>query len=184
MGPDETQRPDGMEGTTVPGLTLRAATATDADLILDLIRELARFERLSHEVTADMPALRRHLFGNRPAAEVLVADVDGTPAGFALFFPTFSTFLGKPGLYLEDLFIRPAYRGRGIGRAVLAHLARLAFERGCGRLEWAVLNWNDPAITFYRGLGARPMGDWTVFRLDGEGLEALATGGSLSVRPQ
>jgi len=159
----------------VPGLRLRPAGAADAELVLELIRELADFERLAHEVVADAAALRRHLFGERPAAEVLVAEVDGTPAGFALYFATFSTFVGKPGLYLEDLFIRPASRGRGIGRAVLIHLSRLAVERGCGRLEWSVLDWNERAIGFYRGLGARPMSAWTVFRLDGEALETLAS---------
>ena len=159
----------------VPGLRLRPAGASDAGLILELIRELAGFERLSHEVVADAAALRRHLFGERPAAEVLIAEVGDAPAGFALYFPTFSTFVGKPGLYLEDLFIRPAYRGRGIGRAVLIHLSRLAVERGCGRLEWSVLDWNERAIGFYRELGARPMSDWTVFRLDGEALETLAS---------
>ena len=159
----------------VPGLRLRPAGAADAGLILELIRELAGFERLAHEVVADAAALRRHLFGERPAAEVLIAEVDDAPAGFALYFPTFSTFVGKPGLYLEDLFIRPAYRGRGIGRAVLVHLSRLAVERGCGRLEWSVLDWNERAIGFYRELGARPMSDWTVFRLDGEALETLAS---------
>jgi GNAT superfamily N-acetyltransferase len=161
----------------VSGLRLRAAGAADAELVLELIRELAGFERLSHEVVADAVALRRHLFAERPAAEVLIAEVAGTPAGFALYFPTFSTFVGKPGLYLEDLFIRPAFRGRGIGRTVLIHLTRLAVERGCGRLEWAVLDWNERAIGFYRGLGARPMSDWTVFRLDMEALNALATEG-------
>jgi GNAT superfamily N-acetyltransferase len=159
----------------VPGLRLRPAGAPDAGLILELIRELAGFERLSHEVVADADALRRHLFGERPAAEVLIAEAAGAAAGFALYFPTFSTFVGKPGLYLEDLFIRPAYRGRGIGRAVLIHLSRLAVERGCGRLEWSVLDWNERAIDFYRVLGARPMSDWTVFRLDGEALETLAS---------
>jgi GNAT superfamily N-acetyltransferase len=159
----------------VPGLRLRPAGAADVGLILELIRELAGFERLSHEVVADAAALRRHLFGERPAAEVLIAEVGDAPAGFALYFPTFSTFVGKPGLYLEDLFIRPAYRGRGIGRAVLIHLSRLAVERGCGRIEWSVLDWNERAIGFYRELGARPMSDWTVFRLDGEALGTLAS---------
>lgn len=162
---------DGAEGTVsqggVPGLSLRAGVPADADLILELIRELAEFERLAHEVTADADGLRRHLFGRRPAAEVLMAEVEGSPAGFALFFATFSTFVGKPGIYLEDLFIRPAFRGRGIGRAVLTHLARLALARGCGRLEWSVLDWNRPAVAFYEGLGARPMADWTVYLVDG-----------------
>jgi GNAT superfamily N-acetyltransferase len=177
MGTEGNDRPAGT-GAGVPGLTLRSAAAEDAEQILELIRELARFERLAHEVSADAAALRRHLFEGRPAAEVLIAEVAGVPAGFALFFSTFSTFLAKPGLYLEDLFIRPDYRGRGIGRAVLAHLARLAVARGCGRLEWAVLDWNQRAIAFYQRLGARPMGEWTVFRLDGEPLKTLATGGA------
>ena len=157
------------------GLLLRAAGAADAGLILELIRELAAFERLAHEVVADEGALRRHLFGERPAAEVLIAEVDGAPAGFALFFTSFSTFVGRPGIYLEDLFIRPAFRGRGVGRAMLARLAQTALQRGCGRFEWSVLDWNEHAIGFYRRLGARPMSDWTVFRLDGEALAALAS---------
>jgi GNAT superfamily N-acetyltransferase len=159
----------------VPGLRLRAAGAADAELVLELIRELADFERLAHEVVADAAALRRHLFAERPAAEVLIAEVDGAPAGFALFFTSFSTFVGRPGIYLEDLFIRPAFRGRGIGRAMLARIAQTALQRGCGRFEWAVLDWNERAIGFYRRLGARPMSDWTVFRLDGEALESLAS---------
>jgi GNAT superfamily N-acetyltransferase len=157
------------------GLRLRAAGAADAGLVLELIRELAAFERLAHEVVADASALCRHLFGERPAAEVLIAEVDGTPAGFALFFTSFSTFVGRPGIYLEDLFIRPAFRGRGIGRAMLARLAQTALQRGCGRFEWSVLDWNERAIGFYRRLGARPMSDWTVFRVDGEALAALAS---------
>ena len=168
----------------VPGLSLRAAAPADAELILDLIRELAEFERLAHEVSADAAGLRRHLFGRRPAAEVLIAEVEGAPAGFALFFHTFSTFIGKPGIYLEDLFIRPTYRGRGIGAAVLAHLARLALDRGCGRLEWSVLDWNEAAIAFYKRLGARPMADWTVYRVDGERLEALAAAEDIGLGPQ
>lgn len=169
---DATKRP---QPPRTAGLRLRAAGAADADLILELIRELAAFERLAHEVVADAGALCRHLFGERPAAEVLIAEVDGTPAGFALFFTSFSTFVGKPGIYLEDLFIRPAFRDRGIGRAMLARLAQTALRRGCGRFEWSVLDWNERAIGFYRRLGARPMSDWTVFRLDGEALAALAS---------
>ena len=168
----------------VPGLTLRTARPDDAALVLELIRELAEFERLAHEVSADAAALRRHLFGESPGAEVLIAEVDGAPAGFALFFPTFSTFRARPGLYLEDLFIRPAFRGRGIGRSFLAHLAGLALARGCGRFEWSVLDWNERAIAFYRRLGACPMADWTVYRLDGEGLETLARTRGMGLGPE
>jgi len=153
---------------------LRFAKETDAELILGLIRALAEFEKLSHEVTADIDSLRRSLFGSRRVAEVLIADYAGRPAGFALFFHNFSTFLGKPGIYLEDLFIKPEFRGKGIGREVLAFLAKLAVERNCGRLEWAVLDWNSRAIDIYKRLGARPMDDWTVFRLAGKNLDELA----------
>jgi len=153
---------------------LRFAKETDAELILGLIRALAEFEKLSHEVTADIDSLRRSMFGSRRVAEVLIADYAGRPAGFALFFHNFSTFLGKPGIYLEDLFIKPEFRGKGIGREMLALLAKLAVERGCGRLEWAVLNWNTRAIDFYKRLGAQPMDDWTVFRLTGKSLDELA----------
>jgi GNAT superfamily N-acetyltransferase len=143
-------------------------------LILSFIRELAEYERLSHEVVATEEALRDHLFGERPVAEVVIAESGGDPAGFALFFHSFSTFLGRPGIYLEDLYVKPEFRGKGMGRALLIHLARLAKERGCGRLEWSVLDWNEPAIGFYRGLGASPVGGWTVYRVSGEALEGLA----------
>ena len=142
-------------------------------LILSFIRELAEYERLSHEVVATEEALRDHLFGERPVAEVVIAEDGEAAAGFALFFHSFSTFLGRPGIYLEDLYVRPAFRGRGTGRALLVHLARLAKERGCGRLEWSVLDWNEPAIGFYRRIGASPVGGWTVYRLSGEALEGL-----------
>jgi len=160
--------------TNLPELSLRFAEETDAELILGLIGALAEFEKLSHEVTTDIDSLRRSLFGSRRVAEVLIADYAGRPAGFALFFHNFSTFLGKPGIYLEDLFIKPEFRGKGIGREVLAFLAKLAVERGCGRLEWAVLDWNSRAIDFYKRLGARPLDDWTVFRLAGKNLDELA----------
>ena len=160
--------------TTMPNFTIRKATAADAPLILTLIRELADYERLPHEVVADEELLKTHLFGKHPAAEVIIGSLGSEPVGFALFFPTFSTFLGHPGLYLEDLYVRPAVRGRGIGRTMLAYVAHLAVERGCGRLEWAVLDWNAAAIGFYRKVGAAPMDEWTVFRLAGEALEALA----------
>lgn len=161
-------------GSNASGLTLRAAESRDAELILALVRELAEYEKLSGEVVADAERIRTALFGPRPAAEVVIAEYEGAPAGFALFFTNFSTFLGRSGIYLEDLFVRPAHRRHGIGRALLAHLAQLATARGCGRLEWAVLDWNEPAIQFYRELGARPMDEWTVFRVTDDALAALA----------
>ena len=155
--------------------TIRPAVADDVPLILSLIRELAAFERLAHEVVADEALLTRHLFGPRPAAEVLLAfsGNDDAPAGFALFFQNFSTFLARPGIYLEDLFVRPEFRALGIGRALLEHIARLAVERGCGRFEWAVLDWNENAIGFYKKLGARTMDDWRICRVAGPALERL-----------
>jgi GNAT superfamily N-acetyltransferase len=155
-------------------VAIRPARPEDVDLVLSLIRELADYERLAHEVVAERETLARNLFGERPAAEVLIAELDAEPVGFALFFHNFSTFLGKPGIYLEDLFVRPAARGRGIGGRLLARLAALAVERGCGRLEWAVLDWNEPAIRFYRSLGAREMSEWRVYRLTGSTLTDLA----------
>jgi GNAT superfamily N-acetyltransferase len=157
------------------GLVIRPAAADDVPLILRFIRELAEYERLLHEVVATEDVLRGTLFGPHPYAEVAIAEVDGEPAGFALFFHNFSTFLGRPGIYLEDLYVRPALRGRGVGRALLRHLARLAVERRCGRLEWWVLDWNEPAIRFYRSLGAVAMDEWTVFRVAGEALDRLAS---------
>lgn len=155
-------------------LVIRPAVEQDVPRILAFIQELAEFEKLLHEVVATEEGLRLSLFGPRPVAEVLLAELDGEPAGFALFFSTFSTFLGRPGIYLEDLFVRPAVRSRGIGRALLARLALLARERGCGRLEWSVLNWNEKAIRFYLNLQARPMKEWTIYRLTGEALNQLA----------
>jgi GNAT superfamily N-acetyltransferase len=143
-------------------------------VIAELIRGLARFEKLGHEVVMTEELLAAGLFGARPYAEVVLAEDDGRPVGFALFFHNFSTFLGRPGIYLEDLFVLPEHRGKGIGRTLLAHLARLAVERGCGRMEWAVLDWNRDAIQFYERLGARPNSDWTVYRLTGEALTGLA----------
>jgi GNAT superfamily N-acetyltransferase len=163
-----------MDSTRVSNLNLRFARETDVPLIVDLIRGLAEFENLSHEMVADADTLRRSLFGGRPAAEVLIAEYRGAPAGFALFFHNFSTFLGKPGIFLEDLYIKPEFRGKGIGREVLTYLARLAVERRCGRLEWAVLDWNEVAIKFYKSLGAQPLDEWTVFRLTGKSLDELA----------
>lgn len=155
-------------------LQLRPARRQDVPLILGFIRELAEYEKLSHQVVADEAQLAAHLFGPRPYAEVLIGEVDGEPAGFALFFHNFSTFLGKPGIYLEDLYVRPAVRGSGLGKALLVELARLAVSRGCGRLEWAVLDWNEPAIGFYQRLGARAQDDWTGYRLSGAALTELA----------
>ncbi len=158
------------------GVATRFATAEDTPLILSFIRELAEYEELSHEVVTTEEALRASLFGERPFAEVLLTFVEDEPAGFALFFHNFSTFLGKPGIYLEDLYVRPEHRGAGAGRALLSYLARLAVERGCGRLEWWVLDWNEPAVGFYKRIGARAMDDWTVYRLTGDALERLAGG--------
>lgn len=157
-------------------ITIRAAAADDIGLIHELILALADYEKLRHEVRADPAKLERHLFGAHPAAEVLIAEEDGAAVGFALFFHTFSTFEGRPGLYLEDLYVRPEARGRGAGKALLARLARLALERDCARLEWAVLDWNAPALAFYRSVGARALDEWTVQRLDGEALAQLAAG--------
>jgi GNAT superfamily N-acetyltransferase len=158
----------------MPQLEIRAATEDDVPLLLSLIKELADYERLSHEVAATEETLRHSLFGEQRVAEALLGFLGGDPAGFALFFHNFSTFLGRRGLYLEDLFVLPAYRGRGIGRRLLSHLARIAIERRCGRMEWWVLDWNETAIRFYRSIGARPMDDWTVYRLDGDALARLA----------
>jgi len=157
-------------------VTLRAATPDDVTLIRELIEGLADYERLRHECVATDASLRETLFGARPYAEVVIADVDGSAAGFALFFHNYSTFLAKPGIYLEDLFVRPEQRGRGVGKALLQRLAQLAVERGCGRLEWSVLDWNADAIGFYRSLGARPQDEWTVFRVTGDALTQLASG--------
>jgi len=153
---------------------IRPAVPGDIPLVLKFIQELADYERLSHEVTATEDELRSTLFGVRPVAEVVIASHDDVPVGFAVFFATYSTFLGKPGLYLEDLFVRPAARGNGIGRALVEYLARLTVERGWGRFEWRVLDWNEPSIAFYRKLGAEPLEDWTVFRVTGAALRALA----------
>ncbi|MBT2243677.1 GNAT family N-acetyltransferase [Sphingobium sp. BHU LFT2] len=154
---------------------IRDAQSTDIDTIANFILALADYEKLAHEVKADRETLARYLFGPRPMAEVLIAEHDGAPIGFALFFHNFSTFEGRPGLYLEDLFVLPEARGLGAGKALLARLARLAIARDCARLEWSVLDWNAPAIAFYRALGARPMDEWTVQRVDGDALSALAS---------
>ena len=150
------------------------ASERDLPLVHAFIRELAEYERLLHEVIATEDALRRTLLGPHPAAEVVIAYDDAQPVGFALFFQTYSTFLGKPGMYLEDLFVRPSARGKGVGRALLVYLAKMAIERNYGRFEWRVLDWNETAIRFYRSLGAEPLDDWTVFRVTGDALRALA----------
>lgn len=155
-------------------LSIRPATRTDIPLIAQFIRDLAEYERLAHEVRFDEDVLATKLFGPRPYAEVLIGEIDGVPQGFALFFHNFSTFEGKPGIYLEDLFVRPEARGSGLGKALLKRLAALAVERDCARLEWWVLDWNEPAIAFYKALGAKPMDEWTVYRVDGDALTALA----------
>ena len=153
---------------------IRTTTEADVPVILSLIRELADYERAPDAAIATEAGLREVLFGSKPCAEVLLALEKGEPVGFAVYFHNFSTWLGRPGLYLEDLFVRPDVRGKGYGRALLERLARIAQERGCGRMEWAVLDWNEPAIQFYKKLGAEPMGEWTVFRLTREGIAKLA----------
>jgi GNAT superfamily N-acetyltransferase len=155
-------------------IEIRSATTDDAPLILEFIRGLAEYEKLAHEAVATEEGLRATLFGEHPQAEVILAFDGGYPAGFALFFHNYSTFLGKRGLYLEDLFVKPEARGKGVGRALLVELARIAKARDCGRFEWSVLDWNEPAIRFYKSLGARPMDDWTIFRVTGDALDALA----------
>jgi GNAT superfamily N-acetyltransferase len=157
-----------------PALRIERATERDVPLILQLIKDLAEYERMSSEVVATEQGLRDSLFGARPAAEVIIGYSGNTPAGFALFFHNYSTFLGKPGLYLEDLFVVPEFRGHGYGRELLQELAAIAVERGCGRFEWSVLDWNEPAIGFYKKLGARLMDAWKIFRVTGDALTKLA----------
>jgi GNAT superfamily N-acetyltransferase len=159
---------------------IRRAFIEDVPVILELIRELATYERAPNEVTATEEQLVDVLFGERPAAEVLLAFEGKSPVGFAVFFHNFSTWLGQPGLYLEDLFVKPEKRGKGYGRALLVDLAKIARDRGCGRMEWAVLDWNEPAIKFYRALGAKPMEEWTVFRLTRDGIARLAQSKSIA----
>lgn len=156
---------------------LTPATIADVRIILTMIQALADYERLSHEVVATEETLRATLFGDQPAAHVVIARVGEEPAGFALWFYNYSTFLARPGLYLEDLFVLPRFRGHGVGRRLLVHLAGLAVARGCGRMEWSVLGWNQPAIGFYRKLGATLMEEWRICRVTGDGLRELAAGG-------
>jgi GNAT superfamily N-acetyltransferase len=159
-------------------LRIRPGQLEDVPVIAELIRGLARYERLEHEVVMTEEKLTDTLFGERRYAETLIAEADGEPIGFALFFHNYSTFLAQPGIYLEDLFVMPDRRGGGVGRALLERLAQIAVERGCGRLEWAVLDWNKDAIGFYERLGAKPNSEWTVYRLTGESLHALAPPGA------
>jgi hypothetical protein len=159
---------------STPTFTLRAAEPRDLPAVVGLIHELAAFENLSHIVQTTPDLLRPHLFGDKPAAEAVVAEGDGELIGFALFFTNFSTFLAKPGLYLEDLYVRPAWRARGVGQALIEHLGGLAVKRGCGRFEWSVLDWNENAIRFYERLGAKVMPDWRICRVTGDALKSLA----------
>ena len=160
--------------TTLPGLALRQATGRDAPLVLDFIHRLAAYEKLSHEVAATVADIEAALFGERPCAEVVIAELESVPVGFILWFSTYSTFLGKPGIHVEDLFVLPGMRGRGIGKCLLAWVARVAHGRGWGRVEWSVLDWNAPSIAFYEKLGAVPMEEWQVYRLTAGALAALA----------
>lgn len=163
-----------MYSTQIDGFSIRQAVPTDVPLILQFIRDLAEYEKLGHEVVATESDLNKHLFGEVARAEVLIAEENGRAVGFALFFQNFSTFLGRPGIYLEDLFVRPQDRGKGYGKALLTCVASIAKERGCGRLEWCVLDWNQPAIEFYQSLGANLMNGWLINRVTGESLNQLA----------
>ncbi len=153
---------------------IRPARPGDEPIVLRLIKALAEYEKLAHQVVATEADLTESLFGPRPYAEAIIGYADGAPVGFAVYFHSFSTFWGRPGIYLEDVFVEPEWRGRGLGRRLLAHVARVAVERGCRRMEWSVLDWNAPSIGFYKSLGARPMDEWTVYRLDGEALARVA----------
>ena len=164
-----------MNSKSIGGLRIVPATESDVGVILSFIRKLAEYEKLSHQVEATEDVLRETLFGEQRVAEVLIARLEEEPTGFALFFHNFSTFLGRSGIYLEDLFVEPVHRGKGIGKALLVEIARIAKARNCGRFEWAVLDWNRPAIEFYRRLGAMPLEDWTIFRVAGAALDNLAS---------
>lgn len=160
--------------TNNPDVKLHFAEEKEIPVILSFIKELAEYEKLSDEVTADEEQLKKTLFGERKVAEVIIADYKNEPAGFMLFFHNYSTFLGKPGIYLEDLYVKKNLRGNGIGKLLLSYLSKIALERDCGRIEWAVLDWNEPSIQFYKKLGAKPMDEWTVFRVTGKEIENLA----------
>ena len=155
-------------------LIIRKGTEKDVTIILDLIKALADYEKAPNEVIADEKILLQNLFGEKPYAETLIAEYNGEPAGFALFFHNFSTWIGKPGIYLEDLFVKPHLRGKGIGKRLLVQIAKIAIERDCGRFEWSVLDWNEPSIQFYKNLGAKPMDEWTTFRMTEKQLKALS----------
>ena len=160
---------------TQPHIVVRRATEADLPLILQLIRELAEYERLADHCVATIELLRQHIFGPRPIVEVRIGLLDDVAVGFTLFFHNFSTFLSRPGIYIEDIYVQPHARGKGVGKALLREVARLAVERNCGRLEWSVLDWNEPSINFYKGMGAVPMSEWTVFRVSGDALRTLGT---------
>lgn len=160
--------------TALPGFIIRSATLDDSELILNFIKELAAYEKLSDEVVATADTLGDSLFGERAYAEVLIGEYEGSPVGYALYFHNYSTFTGRPGIYLEDLYVKPELRGKGFGKSLLAYIARLAVERNCTRVEWSVLDWNEPSIQFYRSIGAAPLDEWTVQRLDGSALENFA----------
>jgi len=166
--------PDALASRLPGGFRIREAAVSDAATVVGFIHALAAYERLSHECVATEGAIRETLFGERPAAEVILAELEGRPVGMALYFQNYSTFLARPGIYLEDLFVLPEFRGRGFGRALLLHVGRLAKARGCGRFDWSVLDWNTPSIEFYRSLGAVPLTEWTVMRVTGEALDRLA----------
>jgi len=163
-----------MHQTPVRDIEVQPATDADVPLILQLIKALAEYERLAHEVVATEAMVRESFFGAAPHAQAVIARIDGDAVGLMIWFSTYSTFLSRPGIYLEDLFVLPAWRGKGVGKALLRHLARLALDRGCGRIEWSVLDWNETAIRFYRGIGARPMDEWTVYRMTGDAIKQLA----------
>ncbi|MBT8370429.1 MAG: GNAT family N-acetyltransferase [Deltaproteobacteria bacterium] len=161
--------------STTINFKIRPATEKDSPVILSLIKELAEYERLSHEVIASEDDIRKFLFGKHPFAQALIGENEGNAVSFALYFYNFSTFLGKPGIYLEDLYVQPTHRGKGFGRKMMVHIARLAQEQNCGRFEWSVLNWNTPAIKTYEKLNATPMNEWILYRLSGDSLNKLAT---------
>jgi GNAT superfamily N-acetyltransferase len=158
-----------------PEFEIREGTLSDIPIILTFIKELAEYEKMSDDVVANEKLIKEHLFGEKKSAEVVIAYYQNKPVGFALYFYNFSTFLGRPGLYLEDLYVRKQMRGNGFGKALLKHLAKIANQKNCGRMEWAVLNWNEPSIQFYKSLGAEPMNDWTVYRVTGESLQELGS---------